>query len=98
MDTDLGAEFRLSNWRTVHEDCYDSLILAFSLGVRPEVQVKMPEDDKPRRVAYNCAEWGNTLSREPTAANSYLARESPTLDGLNERWRCNVREVQHFVR
>ena len=56
----------------------------------------MPEDDKPRRVAYNCTEWGNTLGREPTAANSYLTRESLTLDALNERWRCNVREVHNI--
>jgi hypothetical protein len=56
----------------------------------------MPEGDKSRRVAYNCPERGNTLSREPTAANSYLMRESPTLDGLNERWRCNVSKV-HII-
>ena len=56
----------------------------------------MPEDDKARRVAYNCAEWGNTLVREPTAANSYLTRESPTPDVLNERWKCNVRQAHNI--
>jgi len=56
----------------------------------------MPEGDKSGRVAYNCAECGDTVSREPTAANSYLTRESPTLDGLNARRRCNVGEVHNI--